>query len=128
MADLERDAWLPRLRVILEFGESRPVPGIDRERFRTRYADADTDAVLRDFRTFREENLHQLGQLEFDESALAAFGTHGAFGRVRASELLSTWVVHDLTHMAQINRAMAAQYRSAVGPWLDFLSILRTTG
>lgn len=45
--------------------------------------------------------------------------------RAFLSHLLSTWVVHDHTHLAQISRALAAQYREAVGPWTRSLSILR---
>ena len=32
-------------------------------------------------------------------------------------ELLATWAAHDLTHLHQISRVMAHQYREAVGPW-----------
>jgi hypothetical protein len=33
--------------------------------------------------------------------------------------------VHDLTHLAQIERALAAQVRDEVGPWVELLSILK---
>ena len=33
------------------------------------------------------------------------------------AELLSTWVVHDLSHLSQITRALCFRYKEAVGPW-----------
>ncbi|WP_242066396.1 hypothetical protein [Brevibacillus laterosporus] len=41
------------------------------------------------------------------------------------NEMLSTWVVHDLTHIAQIVRVMAERYRADVGPWKEYLGILK---
>ena len=39
-------------------------------------------------------------------------------------QLLATWVVHDLGHLAQISRVMAKQLRVEVGPWEPFLPVL----
>jgi hypothetical protein len=50
--------------------------------------------------------------------------THPALGRVTLGQLLAAWVVHDLGHLAQIERVMARQYRDAVGPWREYLPIL----
>lgn len=125
MADLEKDGWLPRVRVILQHGTDRPLPGIERERFRVRYVDETLDTVLDDFQTARETNLRGLHELGLDDASLEASGRHHLLGTVRLTQLLSTWVVHDLTHLAQISRAMASQYREEVGPWAEFLSILR---
>ena len=40
------------------------------------------------------------------------------------SQLLASWVVHDLGHIAQISRVMAKQYTVAVGPWKAYLPVL----
>lgn len=125
LADLEQDAWLPRVRHILDHGRTRPLPGIERERFRARYDRAPLGIVLDELETAREANLRTLGELELRDEALSAVGMHPLLGEVRLSHLLSAWVVHDLTHLAQISRALAAQYREEVGPWTRFLSILR---
>lgn len=125
MADLERDGWLSRVHAILDHGAARPLPGIERERFRMYYADTPIETVLDDFESARRANLAALEALDLDEAALAAAGRHHVLGPVRLSQLLSTWVVHDLAHLGQIARAMAAQYRTEVGPWAEFLSILR---
>lgn len=125
MADLERDAWLPRARWILEHGAARPLPDVDRERFRTRYADASVESVLDDFAEARSRNLEELEDMELDATVLATTGHHPALGEVRLAQLLSTWVVHDLTHLSQIDRTLASHYRDEVGPWQAFLSVLR---
>lgn len=57
--------------------------------------------------------------------ALERTGTHPAFGTVKARELISTWTLHDLTHIAQIVRVMAERYRADVGPWVEYLGILK---
>ena len=51
-----------------------------------------------------------LRQEDFDRR-----GRHPALGVVTLSELLATWAAHDLTHLHQIARVMAHQYREAVG-------------
>lgn len=128
MTDLEETAWLPRAEWILEHGVTRPLPGIERERFRARYEGWPLERVLDDFAAARARNLAWLDALPLDAAILERPGTHPQLGDVRLSELLSTWVVHDLTHMAQIQRALAAQYRAAVGPWQSFLSVLAPRG
>lgn len=51
-------------------------------------------------------------------------GRHPELGSVNLRQLLATWVVHDLNHLAQIARVMAKQYTAEVGPWRAYLSIL----
>jgi hypothetical protein len=55
-------------------------------------------------------------------------GIHPALGAVTLSELLATWAVHDLTHVHQLSRVMAQQYRDAVGPWSAYLGVLNCAG
>ena len=43
------------------------------------------------------------------------------------SQLLSTWVAHDLTHLAQIGEVLARRYQGAVGPWRAYLPALDRT-
>lgn len=125
VADLEEDAWITRARLILEHGAGRALPGVDRERFRGRYGDVPIGDVLSAFERARAANLDALAELQANEGVLEVVGWHAAQGEVRLSELLSAWVVHDLTHLAQIARALAVQYRELVGPWTEYLSVLR---
>jgi len=55
-------------------------------------------------------------------------GKHPSLGVVTLSQLLATWVTHDLTHLHQISRIMAHQYRETVGPWSRYLGVLQCAG
>lgn len=124
LADLEHDAWLPRLRTILEHGRGRPLRAVERERFRLEFHGVPLEVVLDEFATVRDANLQDVNELVADDRALAMHGRHPDFGDVEVGQLLATWVVHDLTHLTQISRTLAVQYRDAVGPWREYLSVL----
>jgi hypothetical protein len=72
----------------------------------------------------RAENLATLGELRLTDRQLALEGEHPEFGLVTLSQLLATWVVHDLGHIAQTARVMAKQYKSAIGPWRAYLPVV----
>jgi hypothetical protein len=59
-----------------------------------------------------------------DRRAACARRRAQAVGAVTLRQLLATWVTHDHSHVAQIARVMAKQYRDAVGPWRAYLPIL----
>jgi hypothetical protein len=59
-----------------------------------------------------------------DIEDLGRRGIHPSFGEVTISQLLATWVVHDLNHLGQIVKTMAKQYTLAIGPWREFLPIV----
>jgi len=83
---------------------------------------------LDDFARLRNENLAALQALNLQQEDLTQRGRHQALGVVTLSELLATWAVHDLTHVHQLSRVMAHQYRGAVGPWSAYLGVLQCTG
>jgi hypothetical protein len=58
------------------------------------------------------------------DAQLALPGRHPELGSVSLRELLATWAVHDLNHIAQIVRVMAKRYTEEVGAWRAYLSIL----
>ena len=68
--------------------------------------------------------LETLKSKQLTAADLAKTGIHPTFGAVTLEQLLATWTVHDLGHLAQIARVMSKQYKQAVGPWVDFLPIL----
>jgi hypothetical protein len=51
-------------------------------------------------------------------------GAHPGLGTVTLGQLLASWAVHDLGHVAQASRVVAKQFRSEVGPWEAYLGIL----
>jgi hypothetical protein len=124
LTDLERTDWILRARLILEHGTDRPFDDIDRIAFHTRLAGRTMELLLKEFAELRRENLEALGALDLGPSQMTLPGTHPSLGRVTLSELLAAWVVHDLSHIAQIVRVLAKQYDSAAGPWKEYLGIL----
>jgi hypothetical protein len=80
--------------------------------------------LLIEFTALREYNIEQLRSKNLSAKDLETIGTHPDFGPVSLSQLLSTWVVHDLNHISQIARVMAKQYSTEVGPWKTYLGIL----
>ena len=120
--------WLPRARVILEYGEERPLPPFDREGH-VRYSQGKTlEQLLDDFAQARAKGLEDLRAMKLTAEDLRRHGSHPSFGTVTLSQLLATWAMHDLTHLHQISRIMAFQYREAVGPWVRFLGVMQCTG
>lgn len=120
----ERTDWMPRLRLIREFGEDRPFEPFDRDGFLKEARAMDLDTLLDMFASLRAANLAELEDLNLAEWDLNATGSHPAFGRVSVRELLASWVVHDLDHLGQIARVMAKSYTTDVGPWVHYLPIL----
>jgi len=125
LADLEETDWVTRARIILEEGEGRPFPPIDRVAFRTKLAGKTLEQLLTVFTERRAGNLRALEAMKLDPADLLRTGTHATFGSVTLAQLVATWAVHDLTHLAQIVRVLAKRYDAAVGPWKEFLGVLK---
>lgn len=121
----EKTNWIPRLEFLLREGDSKPFPPFDRFAHLKEGAANTIEQKLHAFKTIRTQNIAKLRELIGSDERLERTGFHPAFGAVKARELISTWVAHDLTHMAQIVRVMAERYRADVGPWVQFLGILK---
>jgi hypothetical protein len=126
LIEAEKNNWIPRLEIILQEGESKPFPPFDRHSHLNKQSESSIEQNLLEFKTIRLLNITKLKGLIEVESQLELAGSHPAFGLVKVRELLSTWVVHDLTHIAQIVRVMAERYREDVGPWKEYLGILKS--
>ncbi|MEZ4649481.1 MAG: DinB family protein [Candidatus Eisenbacteria bacterium] len=124
LIDGEEADWIPRLEIILEQGENRTFRAFDRLRHKTEQRGVPLADRLDRFETARRSNLARLRELALTPEQLELEAEHPALGTVTARQLLATWVVHDLGHLAQISRVMAKQYRDAVGPWQEYLSVL----
>ena len=124
----ERTDWMPRAKRILESGENRPFDPFDRWAQKQESRGQSLDQLLDEFARLRWENLNELRGLNLTEQDMERRGRHPALGIVTLSQLLSTWAVHDLTHLHQISRLMAYQYRNTVGPWGAYLGVLQCAG
>ena len=124
----DRVDWMPRAKRILEDGESQPFDPFDRLGHVKECRDKTLQQLLGDFARVRSANLAELAALNLGHDQFELRGRHPALGTVTLSELLATWAVHDLTHLHQISRIMASQYRDAVGPFHAYLGVLQCAG
>ncbi len=124
LIDGEETDWMPRARVIRAGGPDATFAPYDRFRHRERNKDRTLASLLDEFATLRAASLEELRSWHLAEADLDQAATHPALGRVTLRQLLATWVVHDLGHIAQITRVMAKQYREEIGPWEAYLPIV----
>ena len=124
----ERTDWMPRVRIVLENGEARAFDPFDRFAQSRESEGKSLEQLLDEFTRLRNENLAALRALNLQPEDLNRRGRHPALGAVTLSELLATWAVHDLTHLHQLSRVMAHQYRDVVGPWSEYLGVLHCAG
>jgi hypothetical protein len=124
----ERTDWMPRARMILQHGESRAFDPFDRLAQERESQGKSLRELLDEFARLRSENLNALGAMNLQPSDFDRRGRHPELGVVSLSQLLATWAVHDLTHLHQLSRVMAYQYRDLVGPWSAYLGVLHCQG
>lgn len=124
----DRTNWLPRARMVLQFGETQTFAPFDPGGHLREGQSKSLGQLLDEFARLRSENLDELRALNLRQEQLDLRGRHPTLGVVALSELLATWAAHDLTHLHQISRVMAHQYREAVGPWREFLGVLQCGG
>jgi hypothetical protein len=120
----EETDWMPRAQIILEHGAARPFDPFDRFAQLEKSAGRSLNELLQTFGSIRQTNLQKLASLKISEEQLDKKGMHPELGVVTLGQLLATWVVHDLSHIAQITRVMCKQYGDEVGPWKAYLPIL----
>jgi hypothetical protein len=120
----EKTDWVARAKMILEFGNTKTFERWNRVAMYEESKDKSLQQLLNEFAAIRKENMIWFTSLQLTENDLDKKGMHPVLGDVTLRHLLSTWVVHDLTHIAQITRVMAKQYRDEMGPWPEFFRIL----
>lgn len=122
----ERTDWIPRVEHIVAHGSDVPFAPFDRfAQFEASRGQSLAD-LLTSFAALRADSLARLALLHLTDADLDRPGLHPALGRVTLGNHLASWVVHDLDHIYQIVRVMAGQYTHAVGPWREYLRIVRT--
>ena len=124
----ERTDWMARARMVLQFGESQTFEPFDRRGYPRESRSKPLEQLLDEFAGLRSESLSELRGLNLGQEDLERRGRHPALGVVTLSELLATWAIHDLTHLHQVSRIMAHQYRDAVGAWREYLGVLQCGG
>ena len=120
----EETDWMPRVKIILEHGDSRTFEKFNREAQFEASSPATLESRLDEFAALRRDNLRELEALKLTEADLDRTGRHPAFGVVTLRQLLATWVAHDLDHVMQIARVLGRQYAGDVGPWRAYLRVI----
>jgi len=120
----ETTDWIPRTRMILDYGESRSFEPFDRFAQFEKSKGKSIVELLQQFDELRVKNLDVLREMKINADQLSLRGMHPHLGSVTLQQLLSTWVAHDLSHIAQTVRVMCRQYSDDVGPWKEYLPIL----
>jgi hypothetical protein len=121
----EKTDWMDRIEIILSDSAEKNFTPFDRFAQFENSKGKSISMLLDEFIAIRNANLEKLRQLHITAKDAQKTGLHPAFGEVRLSQLMATWVVHDLNHIAQIARIMAKQYENEVGPWISYLKILQ---
>ena len=120
----EQTDWLPRVRIILEHGQTQAFPAFDRFAQFTASQGRTLESLLDEFASLRQASLAALARLNLSTLDLDRRGQHPALGIVTLRQLLATWVAHDLDHLVQISRVLARQYADEVGPWRAYLRVI----
>lgn len=121
----EKTDWMPRAMIILSDRADKNFKPFDRFAQMQDDKTASLPQLLQEFSNLRKMNIRKLKEQNIGAGDLGKKGIHPAFSEVTLSQLLATWTVHDLNHIAQISRVMAKQYKEAVGPWTAYLKILQ---
>lgn len=120
----EKTDWIVRMEIILSDSENKTFEPFDRFAQFEESKGKSINQLLSEFKSLRNKNIEILQSKNFIESDFAKLGLHPSLGEVTLKDLLATWTVHDLGHIAQITRVMSKCYKDEVGSWLDYLPIL----
>jgi hypothetical protein len=121
----EKTNWIPRIKAITDADTNKRFPPFDRFAMFEDSKGKSLNDLIEEFKLLRKQNVLQLKSIVTNETLLDKTGIHPEFGTVTLRQLLSTWVVHDFTHLSQIIRVMAKQYKEATGPWAAYLSVVK---
>lgn len=122
----EKTDWIPRAKIILEHGPNKPFEPFDRFAQLNDSKGKTLNDLLIEFAQWRKKCLEELDAMKIDDDTLKLKGMHPALGEVNLGQLFSTWVVHDLNHIAQMSRVIAKQYKTSCGVWSEYLRILQS--
>lgn len=121
----EKTDWIARTMIILSNDANKKFEPYDRFAQFKESKGKSLQELLEEFSALRNENIKILKSLGIDEEKLMMEGIHPKFGIVTLKQLLSTWVIDDLTHIAQISCVMAKQYKEEMGPWVEYVRLMQ---
>ena len=119
----EETDWIPRTEIILK-KTGEPFTPFDRFAQFEKSKDKTLTELLDKFQKLRKKNILKLKGFEISDRDLELIGTHPELGAVSLKNLLAAWTAHDLSHISQITRVMAKQYKGEVGIWTEYMKIM----
>lgn len=120
----EKTDWIPRAKIIIQEGQTKTFQPFDRYAQFEESKGKSLAELLLIFEGLRQENIRVLNAMTLSAEDLKKTGKHPELGVVTLEQLLATWVAHDQTHLVQICRTMAKQYKETVGAWRVYLSVM----
>ncbi len=114
-----------RIKIILNQQDDKTFKPFDRYAMFEDSKGKNMDQLLFEFEVLRHKNLQYLKSLNLTKEDFKKTGIHPDFGTVTLQQLIATWTVHDLNHLYQISRVLAKQYKPEVGPWVEYLRVLK---
>jgi DinB family protein len=124
----ERTDWIPRARMVLQYGEAKTFEPFNMQGHLREIEGRSLPELLEEFAHLRTNNLFELRAWKLQPADLEKRGMHPELGSVTLGQHLSTWAAHDLTHLHQLTRVLAYQYRDVVGPWQKYLGVMHCAG
>lgn len=120
----EKTDWIPRMEIMLSERENKTFAPFNRFAQLNDSIGKTLPQLLVEFKALRKTNITRLKNAKLNHDLLSREGMHPALGKVNLQQLLATWTVHDLGHIAQIARVMAKHYRDETGVWQEYLPVL----
>ncbi|WP_010096334.1 DinB family protein [Ornithinibacillus scapharcae] len=124
LIEAEKTNWVSRTEAILDPDKDSHFEPFNRFSHLNQKPRSIEESIA-EFQSIRFNNLNKLRTMVTSSSDFDKVGIHPELGPITLGQLISTWVVHDLTHITQIARVMAKRYNDDVGPWSSYLSILQ---
>ena len=121
----EKTDWLPRVKIILSHLEDKTFVSINMTAHFDIAKSNSMKDLIKEFKQLRESGIKEIKAFNLQEADLRKIAIHPTLGEVNLQHLFATWVVHDLTHIAQISRVIAKQNKENVGAFAPFLNILK---
>jgi hypothetical protein len=121
----EETNWLPRAKIMLFDNTNKTLEPISMTSHFDIAVRHTLDTLLHDFQTLRKNGIVELKSYHLKDSDFIKSAFHPEIHEVNLQQLISTWVIHDLTHINQISRVLAKQYKNEVGSFKKYLKLLQ---
>lgn len=122
----EETNFMARVMFIIDDTSQKALTPIDMDVHLHRNSGKTIPQLGAEFKMLRENNLNKLRSLRLSAEELQRTALHPRLGVVTVENILATWVAHDLTHLSQMNRVIAKQFKAALGPFIYYLPKLNS--